>query len=580
VNGISTGSFTYNYNAAGANTLNETSGSAALRVTHLGPTAVGTQSVVITVVSGTVYPIGAYVIDTAGGNGVILNNFGASGSTSVAWNRMLANNPIFASELSNLNITNSTVVANVMLWGANELVANVAPATYASNFLTFLNSMKANYPNADFAVATGVDNGTPGLTYTMNQYANLAQDMARNNGAAYLGNWELMRSYSRDNTLGLMADVTHPNHAAGYQLLANNEKLWLSMGHTPRLYSYFSGLRSFYLDPSGKFPGYANTSNPTGARNTGIGWSVSHVQTTGQDNTYFGYDVGAADTSGSGNTCVGSTTCVALTTAGAVTALGDHALDQVTGLGNTGIGGHACHTVTTGSKNMCLGNNAGSGDGATSGMSNTLVIGATTYFYNNVYCCGGITNASPQSMYNWWTTGASGTNIAGSSQTFGPGAGTGNSTPSIYVLAGPALGTASGTAQQTQVPRLVVNDTKQLTSGSAVTVGSFPLATLQMVGGWVNYFIEATDGTNQCVLSGDIHFAGENSAGTFKTGPTAATGNNQSNFCTGAATLTATWSLTGANPALLQVTPTTSITPTSFDIVYELHSMGRTAVTP
>jgi hypothetical protein len=101
-----------------------------------------------------------------------------------------------------------------------------------------------------------------------------------------------------------------------------------------------------------------------------------------------------------------------------------------------------------------------------------------------------------------------------------------------------------------------------------------------MTGGWVDYYLEATDGSNQCTLAGNIHYAGENTAGTFVVAPSAATGNNQANSCTSGKTLTATWTLTGANPTLLQVKPTlTGITPTRFTGIFEIHHMGNTSPT-
>ncbi len=194
----------------------------------------------------------------------------------------------------------------------------------------------------------------------------------------------------------------------------------------------------------------------------------------------------------------------------------------------------------------------------------------------------GLANAaSPvaQTLQSQGSRSGTDTNIAGANLTEQPGTGTGNSTPSVLIIKGPAANGVTGTAAQTQVTRLVVNDTKALTSGVATTVLSIPLATLQMCGGYVSYAIECTDGTNNQVLSGSINYAGENSAGVFVVSPTVATGNNQLSAVTAASTLVAVWSLTGANPALLQVTATTSLTATRFTIIYEVHHMGQTQPT-
>lgn len=175
--------------------------------------------------------------------------------------------------------------------------------------------------------------------------------------------------------------------------------------------------------------------------------------------------------------------------------------------------------------------------------------------------------------------GGTDTNVAGPNFTIQTPLGTGNSTPSMLNVTSPALGGSSGTTAQTAISRLAVNDTKSLTSGSAVTLLSIPLATLQMTGGSIDWTAEATDGTNQCSTSGETVYAGENSAGVFVTNTsiigTAATA------CTTGSTLTCTFSMTGANPSLVQATCTlTGITsPTSFSMIYSVLHRGRTAPT-
>jgi hypothetical protein len=137
----------------------------------------------------------------------------------------------------------------------------------------------------------------------------------------------------------------------------------------------------------------------------------------------------------------------------------------------------------------------------------------------------------------------------------------------------------TGTTAQVAVTRFALNDTKQLTSGAASTALSIPLPTLQMMGGTIDYYIEATDGTNQCTSKNTVEYAGENSAGVFKVTATKVIGTSVTN-CTGAATLTEAWTVTSADPALIQVTPTLSFgAPTLFQIVYEVHHMGRSAPT-
>lgn len=189
--------------------------------------------------------------------------------------------------------------------------------------------------------------------------------------------------------------------------------------------------------------------------------------------------------------------------------------------------------------------------------------------------------ASPvaQTVQAQGSRGGTDTNVAGANITYEPGDGTGNATPSTWTIQGPALGGASGTTAQTQTIRAVFNDTKSLTTGAATTLLSVPLASLAMGGGVINYYAEATDGTNQCTISGTISYAMENSAGVFVT--SVQKQGTEANACTATKTLTTSFAVTSANPSLVQITPTLGgITATRFSIIYEVHHMGQTQPTP
>ncbi len=174
---------------------------------------------------------------------------------------------------------------------------------------------------------------------------------------------------------------------------------------------------------------------------------------------------------------------------------------------------------------------------------------------------------------------ASGTNVVGGVLTIRSGGSTGSAAPSLIQVDGSASGGASGTTLATQVHRVIVNDTKSLTSGAATTLVSIPLASGQMTGGKLDFYMEATDGTNQCTYSGQVAYAAENTGGTFVTS-TSVLG-TAANACTATKTLTATFAMTSANPTLLQVTPTLGgITATRFTAIYEIHHMGQTNPTP
>jgi hypothetical protein len=111
-----------------------------------------------------------------------------------------------------------------------------------------------------------------------------------------------------------------------------------------------------------------------------------------------------------------------------------------------------------------------------------------------------------------------------------------------------------------------MNHSDTLSSGVAQTVLQMNLPAGAFAGGFLNYTILASDGTNVCVVSGTTSWQGENTGGSLATSPSGALGPTAS--CGGGKTLTHTWTLTATNPAKLQVTATSSITPTSFFITY------------
>ena len=150
---------------------------------------------------------------------------------------------------------------------------------------------------------------------------------------------------------------------------------------------------------------------------------------------------------------------------------------------------------------------------------------------------------------------------------------------SLGATAPAANTTAGGNVQVAGTTKQIIGGTKNLTSAAASTILSIPLATLQTTGGQVEYTIQASGGTNQCALSGTLNFAGENSASVFVVSPTTGAGLNEATTCTSGSTLTDSWALTAANPTLLQVTPTTSMTATSFTIIYNVQYQGNTQPT-
>ncbi|MGB8887126.1 MAG: SGNH/GDSL hydrolase family protein [Candidatus Korobacteraceae bacterium] len=294
------GSFEYTFDSAGEATTVSTAGTLSLKVLDwatIKGSAIGNGThyvnFKITVAgsgssgdacqgssSGTAQTciLGAYCINDIGG-GMVVNKNGATGSTSGSWAQFITNNStMFAAELAQFQtFLHTAVVSNVFMDGANDLVANVTPATLVGNTSTLISFLQTQYPNADEWIASEPDNGTTGLTYTMGAYAHAQQDLARglSNGSGcfpangittqaqcvgYLGHYENMWNYDRDCTLGLMAsgspcDLTHPS-TAGYGLLANVDKVYLTGGHRT---SVDAGDLVFTFNPAQETPGANDT---------------------------------------------------------------------------------------------------------------------------------------------------------------------------------------------------------------------------------------------------------------------------------------------------------------------------------
>ena len=174
------------------------------------------------------------------------------------------------------------------------------------------------------------------------------------------------------------------------------------------------------------------------------------------------------------------------------------------------------------------------------------------------------------------TTGA--TDKAGGSLIIQTGLGTGSSTPARIDIQADAQGTAAGTTDHSRVTRIGINGTAALTSGVATTIVSIPLSTLQMAGGTLLLSIEVSDGVDVISFSGGCHYSTVNKAGVF-------TSTAQSILAATAKsdavdTYTIAFSFTGADPNLLQVTPTlTGMVPTIHRATFTVISNAQQDIT-
>lgn len=109
------------------------------------------------------------------------------------------------------------------------------------------------------------------------------------------------------------------------------------------------------------------------------------------------------------------------------------------------------------------------------------------------------------------------------------------------------------------VDRIMTTAPLTLVNNTVTTILSLTEASNTMIGGLLRYTTEVFDTSDVQVETGEVVVSGYNRAGVFSN--TATKVNNQQNVSAG--TLTITWTITGANPALLQVNANSSLTPTT-----------------
>ena len=169
------------------------------------------------------------------------------------------------------------------------------------------------------------------------------------------------------------------------------------------------------------------------------------------------------------------------------------------------------------------------------------------------------------------------TNTAGVTTTIRGSLGTSQGVPGRIHLQAGGLIAASGTTQQTALDRLVVGATKVLTNNSAITIANVTAGSNTSVGGRVDYCVEVEDGTDVQYECGSATYGVSNKGGVFSGNTVTKFGNHQNAT---AGTLTVTFAISGANPALLSVNANSSLTPsTGFPrITYSLQNLGQQAV--
>ena len=150
------------------------------------------------------------------------------------------------------------------------------------------------------------------------------------------------------------------------------------------------------------------------------------------------------------------------------------------------------------------------------------------------------------------------TDAAGGDLILSCGIGTGAGREYVRIKSYSTLTT--GTTDQTQLDRMVIGCMQALTNNSATAVCNCTLASNSNLGVIISYCIEVTNGSDYQVERGMVTFTGVNKGGSFTMGTPSKFGNLQS---LSSGTLTITWSITGANPAVIKCNANSSLTPST-----------------
>jgi hypothetical protein len=159
------------------------------------------------------------------------------------------------------------------------------------------------------------------------------------------------------------------NTATGYISLYNN---------TTGSFNVADGDRALYSNTTGAdntANGYqALNGNTTGGANVAVGFQALNKNSTGDDNNAVGVNALFANTIGFFNNAVGRQALTA-STGDQNNAMGDHAMfSNTTGSFNTAVGDDALDNNVGGNSNVAIGDEAGTGLGAS--VSNCIAIGA------------------------------------------------------------------------------------------------------------------------------------------------------------------------------------------------------------
>jgi len=176
---------------------------------------------------------------------------------------------------------------------------------------------------------------------------------------------------------------------------------------------------------------------------------------------------------------------------------------------------------------------------------------------------------------------ASGADHVGGDFLIQAGPSTGSARPGLVRLQSGPIGAASSSTAQTPIDRGVFGATLALTDASTTSLVSMTMASDTSAVVHIIYNVEALDASHVLQLdAGSITCSASNSNGSFGQNACTAVGDNRHIVPSG--TLTVAWTVTAANPAIVQVNADTSLTPSTGypRITYTVFNLTQQAIAP
>jgi lysophospholipase L1-like esterase len=206
------GTFTYNLDGAGDNTMDTANASLEMATVNVGTNlSLATNHILRLTITG------------AGTDGVSINgvdcqntlagfrlhNLGYSGSRVADWLLSGTSSNLFQSAISNLEPN----IIGILL-GTNDKVQDQTPTQYTNNLLTLIRRLRSAKTNVSILLISPGDNAGAGTT-AMSYYAEALENLARIERVGFLNGYKLIGPYDEANARGLYANTTHVNSYGG-----------------------------------------------------------------------------------------------------------------------------------------------------------------------------------------------------------------------------------------------------------------------------------------------------------------------------------------------------------------------------